>query len=202
MIVAVWRAARTLNTVTYGGTSMTRVAQASPSNGDDIVEIWRLLAPTAGTANLVATWSASGYGGSLGIFNTTGQDVGGTPEGTAASNTSTVNGTATGSLAVSGMASGDLVIVGIANGSGAAVTPGSTGGGASTEMFDLTSAGEQSEAFRVPDAVTAVSGSWTGSTGWAIAAIPLKAPAAGFDPTTMPLTQNVFIPTGQQLGQY
>jgi hypothetical protein len=179
-----WRATRTLNTVTYGGVALTRVAQSAASNGDDIAEIWRLLTPTAGTANIVATWSAGGQqSGSLGAFSVDGQD-GSTPEGTAASNTSAAAGTTTGNLAITGAATGDLTIAGVTNGGGAAITPAATGGGTVTELFDLTSNGEQSEAFKVPDAATQVSATFA-SNSWAIAAIPLKA-----------LTSTTLAPTG------
>lgn len=175
VIVSIWFGTVTLNTFTYGGTALTRVAQSALSHANDRVEIWRLLSPSAGTANLVLTFSASvGQSGTLVAFNTTGQDTA-TPEGTAATNTSTVNGTATGSLSISGAASGDLVIVGIADGAGSAITPANTGGTGLTEFLDVAANGEESEAFRVSDACTAVSGSWATSTSWAIAAIPLKA---------------------------
>lgn len=201
VIVSRWRSFTTLNTVTFNAVGLTRVAQSSPSNGDDAVEIWRLLTPTATTANVVLTFSGVGASGTAGIFNTTGQDTG-TPEGTAVTNTSTVNGTATGNLAVSGTATGDLTIVGVAVGNGAAITPSATGGSGLTELFDAPSNGEGCEGARVSDACTAVSASWTGSTGWAIAAIPLKAAAVAFDPATLPRMETMPLIFGQRIGQY
>lgn len=203
VIVSVWRAARTLNTVTFNAVGLTRVAQASPSNGDDIAEIWRLTAPSATTANVVLTWSGTGQSGSLALFNTTGQDTT-TPEGTATTSTSTVNATSTGSQTITGAASGDLTIFGVAIGNGAAITPSATGGSGLTELFDAPSNGEGCEGARVSDACTAVSASWTGSTGWAIAAIPLKASGGGgFDPTTVPPFMDSMMPfVGQRIGQY
>lgn len=183
VVLPLWLGTTTITGVTYGGTALTRVAQSAKSNANDRVEIWRLLAPSAGTANVVVTTAATANTAGTGaIFNTTGQDTGGTPEGTAATNAATVNGTATGSLSVSGAASGDLVIVGIAVGNGAAVTPSNTGGSGLTEFMDVAAGGEGSEAFRVSDACTAVSGSWTGSTSWAIAEIPLKTTGGGATP--------------------
>jgi hypothetical protein len=181
----------TLNSVTFGGVALTRIAQSAFSSGNERVEIWRLVNPSASTANIVATFSATSASGTLAVFNTTGQDTA-TPEGTAATAVSAANGTATGSLAISGAASGDLVIAGIAVGNGAAVTPANTGGTGLTELMDAVNNGEGSEAFRVSDAVTAVSGSWTGSTSWAIAAIPLKASVGAADP----------FPAGYRLGRY
>jgi hypothetical protein len=76
-------------------------------------------------------------------------------------------------------------------GGGAAITPANTGGTGLTEFMDLTSNGEQSEAFRVSDAVTAVSATFT-SQSWAIAAIPLKASGGAADP----------FPAGYRLGRF
>lgn len=182
VLIPGWYNSLSVNTVTYGGTGLTRVAQSAVSNSGDRVEIWRLLAPAAGTANLVVTFSGTtGTGGTVMVFNTTGQDTG-TPEGTAATNASAANGTTTGSLSISGAASGDLVIVAACNGAGAAMTPSNTGGTGLTEFTDVAQNGEESEGFRVSDACTAVSTSWTGSTSWAIAAIPLKVLGGAADP--------------------
>lgn len=204
VVSPLWYGLQSISTITYGGTGLTRVAQSALSTGgNDRVEIWRLLVPSAGTANLVVTASGTQPTGSVAIFNTTGQDVGGTPEGTVATSASSVNGTATGSLSIAGMASGDLVIVGIAVGNGAAITPANTGGTGLTEFMDVAVGGESSEAFRVSDAATAVSASWTGSTSWAIAAIPLKATAGGaFDPATLPRMETMPLIFGQRIGQY
>lgn len=174
VVIGVWRAAKTINTVTYGGTALTRVAQTTPSNGDDLCEIWRLLNPTAGTANVVITGSGTNLSGTTMAVNTTGQDTGGTPEGSSFTNSSTVNGTSTGNLAITGAVSGDVTLVVIADGSATAITPGSTGGAGMAELFDLASNGEETEAFKVFDAVTQVSGGSFTSAGWAIAAIVLK----------------------------
>lgn len=52
---------KTVSTVTLGGTPLTRVATQTRVTGNLREEIWRLLAPTAGTANLVITPSANAY---------------------------------------------------------------------------------------------------------------------------------------------
>src|SRR4051794_33447529 len=163
--------------VTYNGTALTKVADSAVGSGGDAAQIWRLTAPTSGTHNVVVT-HPSQAAGHLGAQNVTGQDAT-TPEGTAATNKSAGNGTSSGSLAISGAATGDLTIVIFANGNAAAVTPSATGGGTLTEEWDTSDNGDRSEAFKVPDAVTAVSTSWTGSTSWAIAALPLKTTASG-----------------------
>lgn len=182
VVLPVWlNTGVTISGITYNAVALTRVAQATASSGGDRAEIWRLLAPASGAHNLVVTNSSGNtadHAGTIAIFNTTGQDAAGTPEGTAATNSSSTTGTSTGSLSIAGMASGDLVIACISNGAGAAITPSNTGGTGLTEFYDTGVGGEESEGFRVSDACTAVSGSWTGATSWAIAAIPLKMVAA------------------------
>lgn len=173
VVVAWWDATTQITSMTYGLAAMTRVAQSLASQSADRVEIWRLTAPASGANNLVITFPGTSNAGSAIIANAAGQD-GTTPEGTAVSAKSTANGTATGNLSVAGNATGDLTLWGIANGNGAAITPAAVGGGTVTEIGDAAASGERSEAAKVPDAATAVSGSWTGSTSWAIAAIPLK----------------------------
>lgn len=178
VVVPLWFSAVTLNTVTFGGVGLTRVVQSALSNGNDRVEIWRLLAPSASTANIVLTFNSTGQSGTVGIVNTTGQDTGGTPEGNTNSNASAAAGTGTGSLALTGTAVGDLVLVGVTDGGGAAITPAATGGGSVVELFDAASNGQQSEAFSVADNPSAVSATFS-SNSWAIAAIVLKATPSG-----------------------
>lgn len=186
VVVPGWWDTRTLNTVTFGGVGLTRVVQSALSNANDRVEIWRLLSPSASTANIVVTFSAQSPAGTILAVNSTGQDTG-TPEGTAASNKSAAAGTGTGNLAV-GPGASDLTIVGIAVGGAAAVTPAATGGTA-TEIFDGASGGEQSEVFNVPGAATQVSGTFASNT-WAIGAIPLLATAAaGLPPGLGPVVE-------------
>lgn len=177
-----WGSGNSISSVTYGGTALTRVAQSGNSSGQDECEIWRLLSPAAGTANLVITFSTSVSAGRAVICNVTGQDAG-TPEGTPKTAVSAGNGTGTGSQTITGAAAGDLTIVVVANGNGAAITPSATGGGAASEESDAASNGEGMECFKAADATTAVSASWSGATSWAIAAIPLKAAAAASGPT-------------------
>jgi hypothetical protein len=175
VIVPCWMSTGTLNSVTFNGVALTRIAQSALSHIQDRVEIWRLLAPAATTANIVLTYSAAtGHSGTVGAYQTSGQDTT-TPEGTAATKASTVSGTSTGSLAISGAASDDLVIWGIADSDGFAITPTATGGGTAAELFDLASSGEESEAGTAAGTVTALSATLAGTTGYAMAAIPLKA---------------------------
>jgi hypothetical protein len=162
--------------ITFNGVALTRVAQSALSNGSDRAEIWRLLSPAATTANLVISFGGSQCAGAAVAFNTTGQDTT-TPEGTAATGASSVNGASTGNLSI-GPASGDATIVVMANGNGAAVTFTFTGGTGGTELYDQANNGDRTGVAKVADAATVVSVSWTGSTSWVVAAIPLHAAAA------------------------
>jgi hypothetical protein len=69
VVVPFWQSTKTLNSVTWAGSgsavNLTRVAQSAASNGDDRVEIWRLLNPTAATANIVLTFSGLGPAGTV-----------------------------------------------------------------------------------------------------------------------------------------
>jgi hypothetical protein len=179
VLVGWWTSA--ITGITYGGVALTAVAQSGASSGGDRAEIWRLAAPSAGTANLVITHTGGQAGGTAIIANTTGQDAS-TPHGTAKTAISASNATTTGSQAITGAASGDLTLCVMADGNAAAITPTATGAGTTTEIFDAASNAEGTEAFKATDAVTAVSGSWTGATSWALAAIPLKAAAVAGDP--------------------
>lgn len=178
VLIDYWASAGLMSGVTYGGTALTKVADSGLSSGQDNVQIWRLTAPTAGTANVVITAGGIGEPGGFVIFNTTGQDTG-TPEG--ASKVQVAGGaagTSTGSQTLSGAATGDLVLGSVAVGAAAAVTPAATGGGSITELVDTASNNEEYEVFTVPDAVTAVSATFASNT-WAFAAVILKAGAGG-----------------------
>jgi hypothetical protein len=178
VVVSWWNGSSSAITgITFNGVALTRVAQSALSNGSDRAEIWRLLTPAATTANIVVSFGGSQCAGAAVAFNTTGQDTGGTPEGTAATNASSVNGASTGNLSIA-PAAGDATIVVMANGNGAAVTFTFTGGTGGTELYDQANNGDRTGVAKVSDAATVVSVSWTGSTSWVIAAIPLKAAAA------------------------
>lgn len=57
---------RTVTSLTYGGTALTKIGSSNIRMG---VELWRLVGPAVGTANIVATWSGSsdlvGWSGSF-----------------------------------------------------------------------------------------------------------------------------------------
>jgi hypothetical protein len=172
LVIGFWEStSTTLNSVTFNGAGLTRIVQSVKSNDTDRAEIWRLLNPTATTANIILTFATTTASGNTIAFQTSGQSLI-TPEGTAASNAGVAQGTSTGNLSVD-PSTGDLTITVIAGSGGLAITPGATGGGTVTELFDAASSGEETEIFTVTGAATAVNGSF-GAQSWAIAAIPLK----------------------------
>jgi hypothetical protein len=168
-----WRSGQNINSITFNGVALTRIAQSAASNGDDRGEIWKLAAHAAATANIVASYSGTGVSGTMVATNVTGQDVT-VPEGTAASKVDTAQGTSTGSLAITGTDTGDLTIVVFAGGTATPTTPSATGGGPAVEDFDGASNGEETTTWSASGTVTAVSATFT-IKDWAILAIPLKA---------------------------
>jgi MSHA biogenesis protein MshQ len=64
----------TVSSVTYGGTGLTRIGSVSNGN-DSRVEIWKLLNPAAGTANVAITFSSRVQkGAGAGVMTFTGVD--------------------------------------------------------------------------------------------------------------------------------
>src|SRR5213083_3560675 len=114
---------RTVSGVTYGGTALTRVGFQNAPGTQNRIELWSLIAPSPGTANVVVTFSGSvdSVGGAI-VFSGVDQA---TPLGTFAS----ANGSnASPSVTVSS-ASGQVVIDTLAtngDGSSAAAGPGQT----------------------------------------------------------------------------
>ena len=91
----------TVSSVTYGGVAMTRVGRTA---GNHAVEIWRLVNPTVGTANVVVNFSATtAAAGGATTYNGVSQT---TPTGTYAG----ASGTGTTMSVVASSAAGDLVI--------------------------------------------------------------------------------------------
>jgi uncharacterized repeat protein (TIGR01451 family) len=169
--VALRNSSVTVTTVKYGAASLTFVGAAADSGAHVRVEMWKLVAPASGTANVVVTLSASKriVAGAV-SFSGVNQN---TPNGSFVSASST--GSTTPSVNVAS-ASGELVVDAVApEGDASSVTAGSgqtqrwntLTGTASTEVR-----GAQSTE---PGAATTTM-SWTLGTSkpWAIGAIALK----------------------------
>src|SRR5204862_8009783 len=50
---------RTVSSVNYGGTALTRVGYQNAPGTQNRIELWSLIAPSPGTANVVVTFSGS-----------------------------------------------------------------------------------------------------------------------------------------------
>jgi hypothetical protein len=160
-----WLNAGQASGVTYGGVAMTNVGRANNATGNDHGEIWRLLAPTSGTANVVATLSVSVDGHLINATNLSSVDQT-TPTGTFASATGS---TGNPSVAAAG-ATGDLVL----DAMGADASTGGTNvvGAGQTSQQSGTRNGEFA-AFSSEAGAASVTMSWTRSTNstWAIGAV-------------------------------
>lgn len=169
---------QTVSTVTYGGVSLTLISGCTAEQADIRTEQWYLIAPAAGTANVVVTLSATSGAIASTAVSFTGVDQS-TPLGTCVTATG-FNAAPT--VAVSS-AAGELVVDALAvfDGIGAAAP---TVGASQTQRaygehghaFGDFGAGASTEAGA---GTVTMSWSLSGSRWWAIAATPLKEAAGG-----------------------
>src|SRR5438046_7052117 len=171
---------RPVSSVTYGGTALTRIGFQNAPGTQNRMELWSLIAPSPGTANVVVTFSGSvdSVGGAI-VFSGVDQA---TPLGTFAS----ANGSnASPSVTVSS-ASGQVVIDTLAtngDGSSAAARPGQT------QRWSLKTGNGGGDALGTGSTEPGPSaGSMSGTLGhghaWSIGAVPLQPGAACGDGTT------------------
>lgn len=113
---------RQVNTVTYGAQNLTLVSLLRNSSGSDdvVTELWSLVAPAVGTANVTATWNETFTSKVMGVITFTNVDQT-TPLGT--EQTATGSGAAP-SLVVSS-ATNELVFDVVSWGNNNGVSPGS-----------------------------------------------------------------------------
>lgn len=159
---------RTVTSLTYGGVALTKIGSSNVRYG---VELWRLVGPTVGTANLVANWSGSsdmvGWSGSFTNVNQT------TPHGAIA----VANNTSSFAPSVTiGSAPGELVIDTLATRGSANST---TAGAGQTLICSgaLGNGGTDGRGASSSEAGAAsVTMSWTMGTlrSWEMAAVSLK----------------------------
>lgn len=172
-------------TVTYGGVALELVNETFYADpGGDRSAIYRLVAPTPGTANLVVTHNEVGCEGVLGVFNTLGQDPG-VPHGAAPIWASTLvqKTNTTGSCPVD-PAPGDLVVwvtaAATTTDAGAPITmtPVATGA-AAAQLYQGLGNSENVCFATAPWPATAVATTWNNNPGGAaLAALVLKAAPA------------------------
>lgn len=160
-----------VSSVTYAGTALTRITSIQAGNS---VEMWSLLAPPVGTANLVATWTANrdmvGWSGS---FTNVDQTNPIRNSAVANDNSTTPN------ITVASLA-GDLVVDTLsANGDAGSLTAGA----GQTEIFQNTtgtSGGDCRGASSHEPGAPSVTMSWLAGSAknWGIAAVALQAAPA------------------------
>jgi hypothetical protein len=163
-----------ITSVTYDGVSLAKVG--SDLNAGARIEIWKLVAPHAGTHNLIATFSNAGGGTTAGVMTFTGVDQT-NPLGTFAS----ANGDATSGSATVTSSSGELVfgVVAVKD-----VDQNLVPGVGQTETWDLFTGTEANGGGSTEAGAASVAMSWTWSAGtnWAIGGVSIK-PASNTAPT-------------------
>ncbi|MCA9061772.1 MAG: DUF4347 domain-containing protein, partial [Planctomycetaceae bacterium] len=159
-----------VNSVTYGGVALTQVGRGT---GNHAVEIWRLIAPSVGTANVVISFGGT-TAAAAGAMTLNGVDQS-TPNGTfvSASGTST-----TASVNVSS-ATGDLVIdVQYWQG----ITTSTDGGGQSDNWRNSNATMLGVSTQEAGASTVTMSGTSASSTQWNIGAISIHAGASNSAP--------------------
>ena len=161
---------QTVSSITYGGVALTRITTSVARN---TVDLWRLVAPTVGTANIVANWTGNkDMAGWSGTFTNVDQT---NPIG----NSQIANGNnGTPTVTVSA-ASGDLVVDMLsANGDAGTVT---IGGGQTLICSGQTGTGTGDcrgfSSYEAGAASVTMSWSQTANKDWDIAAAVLKVAA-------------------------
>ena len=169
--VALRNSSVTVTSVKYGAASLTFVGAVADSGAHVRVEMWKLVGPASGTANIVVTLSAAKriVGGAISFSGVNPN----TPNGTFSSASST--GSTTPSVVVSSTA-GELVVDAVApEGDAGSLT---VGGGQTQRWNTLTGTGssEVRGAASTEPGAASVTMSWTlgSSKPWAIGAIALK----------------------------
>ncbi len=162
------------SSVTYGGVALTQIGRGT---GNHAVELWALINPTVGTANVVASFSGStAAAGGASTFNGVAQTIG-TAFGTFVSAT----GTGTTASVTASSAAGEQVIDVLywRNSPATSATPGA-GQTANWSQTNTTMGGGSSLEAGATSVV--MSSNLSGSAQWEIAAVSMKT-AAGITVT-------------------
>ncbi|RYD68665.1 MAG: DUF11 domain-containing protein, partial [Verrucomicrobiaceae bacterium] len=181
-------AGMTINSVTFNGVALTRVSRIASSQ-EAIADLWSLVNPPAGTANVVVNMSNFSNADALHVAATTFTGVSQTtPLGTAV----TAAAATTPMTITAGGATGDLVFVTGAVDDSRTATPTGT---AATALWNAN-AGGTGDGVRSVGSTRAGNGStaafaWTLSAadGWAALAVPIKSATSSSTPTTLSFTQ-------------
>ena len=156
--------------ITYGGVALTQAIQQNGNANNNEVNIWYLLNPTVGSANVVVTLSGSARV-AAGAINLTGVHQT-TPVGTAAGAAAT---SAAPSVTVGGAV--NELVIGAVSANGDAVSVASAGGQSSiVNTGSGTAVGDIRLAAASKAGAASVTVSWTlgASKAWGAAAVPFK----------------------------
>lgn len=185
LLVATFAGARSATGVTYGGVALTKLQTVAANGTQLLLDLWYLVSPTAGTANVVASFGSTTKAGAsaLGIsgVNTAA------PFGTPATKTGAPSGTTTQAITVVG-ATGDLAIDFFAteNGDTATITPnaaGETAAGGTTIGAPGSGATSYKGGFGQVASATSTTMSWSVANGtkwFAYVGVSIAATAGAF----------------------
>ncbi|MBN1393176.1 MAG: hypothetical protein JW947_10290, partial [Sedimentisphaerales bacterium] len=179
----------TASSVTYGGTALTRAVSQTSSSSGTTTEIWYIVAPTVGTANVVVTFSASANPSAIAAINVTGADQS-SPIGATGKNTATTGTSITMNITTLNDTS---LILGAATAYGGNTDP-FTPGANITELWDnatgTSTTSDNGQWGGYKNAMTA--GAYTfnttssASNDWTIAAVEIKKSSAADLPPAAP----------------
>ncbi len=164
-----------VSSVTYDGVALTHVGSQDDVSSESRVEIWRLVAPATGTADVVVTFSGTGHeDATIGVMTFTGVDQS-TPLGVFAG----AQGDSTSPSVTVASATNELVF-GVAaynNSNNGDFVPGA----GQTERWDLFGGGSANGSGTTEAGAASVVTSWTipDSSKWAAGGVSIKVGASG-----------------------
>ena len=173
-----------VNNVTYGGQSLTLVGSRVGGSAPVRIEIWKLVNPNAGTANVVVNLSKNADGVSVGATTFTGVDqttsLGTFVSAIGTSNAPTVNVSS---------AAGELVYDVVAGKDAGTLTvgPGQAG------LWDVNASGQSRGASSIEAGAATVTMSWVkgSSLEWAIGGVAIKPTANNPPANSVPAAQTM-----------
>jgi uncharacterized repeat protein (TIGR01451 family) len=165
-----------ISSISYGAQSLTKVGDVT-NGSNERAEIWRLLNPPAGTANITVTMNGQAHNGLVAGAATFSGVNQSTPLGTVVTNT----GASTTPTVTVSSASDEQVFAAVAAGQGVIF---SAVGAGQTSRWNATDTADIAGAASTKTGAASVTMSWTSSNvPWAIAGVSLK-PAPGAITTT------------------
>ena len=184
--VAHYDSSDTVSSVTYGGVALTAVPGASTANGQYRIGWYYLLAPGAGTANIVVTVT-----GSVFDFGGAGLSLTGVHQTVPFGTPVTATGTDTTPTVTVSSAADELVVDGLIIIHGGTL---SVGAGQTSRWNAIGLSGFIKYAGSTEGGAASTEMSWTNSSSqtWAMVAIPVKPVGGGGGGTVMPVLQHYY----------